>query len=177
MVDGAQTDEPRLISPALLEPGERLVLEIKPSLLMLVVVSYRTLFWAAMLAMVNMYVDGDRLLFPGARFTIGAIAVGGGLLRVALAGLDWLGRIYVLTDRRLIRQRGFIHVNVFECELSRIQNTYLDFTWEQRLLGLGTLMFLTAGTAGVEAAWAYVDAPLQVHARVREALAHQHGSD
>ena len=161
---------PRLISPALLRPDEHLLLELKPSLLMIVLVSYRTLFWAALLAVVNMYVDADRLVGSGARLAVGAVAVGGGLLRVLLASLDWIGRIYVLTDRRVIRQRGFVNVNVFECDLSRLQNTYLNFTWEQRLLGLGTLAFVTAGTGGVEALWAHVEHPLQVHARVREAL-------
>ena len=160
----------RLISPSLLQADEQLIPELKPSLLMIPLVSYRTLFWAVMLAMVNAYMDADRFLFAGARLTIAAIVVGGGLLRVGLAGLDWLGRIYVLTDRRIIRQRGFINVNVFECELSRIQNTYLGFTWEQRLLGLGTLAFLTAGTGGVEALWAHVDHPIQVHAQVKDAL-------
>ena len=92
------------------------------------------------------------------------------MLKVTIAVLVWLSRIYVLTDRRIIRQRGILHVNVFECALDRVQNTYLDFTWEQRLLGLGTIAFLTAGTAQVEAAWAYVADPLRRHREIVEAV-------
>jgi len=170
MTHDTDPSTPLLINPDLLGPDEQVVLELKPSLLMVLVVSYRTLFWAALLAVVNAYMDADRVLFPGARLGIGIVAVGAGLLRLVLAGFDWLGRIYVLTDRRVIRQRGVIHVNVFECELSRLQNTYLDFTWEQRLTGLGTLVFLTAGTGDVEAVWAHVEHPLRVHARVKKVL-------
>ena len=160
----------RLLTPALLEPGESIRMELKPAVAMILIACYRTVFWAAMLVVVNEYVQPDRLLFPGARLVVAVVAVGGAMLKVTIAALDWFSRIYVLTDRRIIRQRGILHVNVFESPLTRIQNTYLDFTWEQRLLGLGTIAFLTAGTAQVEAAWACVADPLRLHREIVGAI-------
>ena len=162
-------DGPRLLTPALLQPGERIQVELKPALAMVLVVCYRTIFWGVMLVVANEYVNPDRYIV-GARLAVAIVAVGGTLAWVAVAVLDWFSRVYVLTDRRIIRQRGILNVNVFECELDRIQNTYLDFTWEQRLLGLGTISFLTSGTNQIEAAWAHVGAPMALHRRVAQAV-------
>lgn len=167
---GERPEQARLLPEALLQPGESVRIETKPALAMILIACYRTVFWGVMLLVVNEWVQPDRMLFAGARLTVAAVAVGGVALRVALAVLDWLGRVYVLTDRRLIRQRGILHVNVFECPLDRIQNTYLDFTWQERLLGLGTIVFMTAGSGQAEAAWAYVWRPLELHRQIVEAV-------
>ena len=87
-------------------------------------------------------------------------------LRLVWQFVDWLSRVYVLTDQRIIRVRGVLRVSVFECRLAQIQQTDLLFTLRERLFGLGTLGFSTAGTAFTDAYWTMVAQPLDVHEKV-----------
>ena len=99
------------------------------------------------------------------------------IIRVLVAFMQWLGRIYVLTDRRVLRVKGVLRVDVFQCNLTRIQNTSLSLTLTERLLGLGTVFFATAGTGGSEAAWLMITRPAEVHEIVAEYVrrAQRHG--
>ena len=98
----------------------------------------------------------------------GAVALGAA--RVGFALLQWVARLYVLTNRRVLRLMGILNIDLFECPLTKIQNTYLTLAWYERLTGLGTIAFATAGTGGIEASWAYVNHPLEVHERIRSAI-------
>jgi len=179
----AQDAPSGLLPDELLQPGERVLLECKPAPAMILVESYRTVLLGVLLVIANEVTRPDRWLFDEARLVVAGIAAGGVLLRLGIALLDWLSRSYVLTDRRIIRQRGILQVNVFECRLDRIQNTYLVFPLAQRLFGMGTIVLATAGTGQPEAAWYCLGRPLEVHqdvvraiSRAREAEAPPDGS-
>ena len=84
--------------------------------------------------------------------------------------LDWANRLYVLTDRRVIRRRGILQVDVFEARLDRIQQTNVLQLVRERMLGLGTVAFATAGTGTLDALWEAVPEPFTVHAEVSKAI-------
>jgi uncharacterized membrane protein YdbT with pleckstrin-like domain len=91
-------------------------------------------------------------------------------LRLGIGFLQWASRLYVLTNRRVMRIRGVFNVDIFECPLTRIQNTFLSLALHERITRLGTIGFATAGTAAVEARWVNVPNPLEVHEKVRRAI-------
>jgi len=93
-----------------------------------------------------------------------------GAARLVFATLQWASCLFVLTNRRIMRLSGVMNVDVFECPLTKIQQTYLSLVWYERLTRLGTLAFATAGTGGVESTWLHVNDPLEVHERVRSAI-------
>jgi uncharacterized membrane protein YdbT with pleckstrin-like domain len=103
---------------------------------------------------------------------------GGGRLAVVVAGarlawaiLEWVSRLYVLTNHRVMRIRGVFYVELFECALSRLQNTYATFSPLERLSRTGTITFQTAaGGPGGTASWRIVSRPLEVHEKLREAI-------
>src|SRR5690606_16809776 len=66
-----------------------------------------------------------------------ALALAGARLGFGL--LQWVSRLYVLTNRRIMRLRGIFNVDLFECQLNKIQNTYLRATWYEKLAGLGSI--------------------------------------
>ena len=78
--------------------------------------------------------------------------------------------MYVLTDRRVIRIKGVLRVQVFETPLKQIQHTNVFFSVRERLFGLGTLTFATAGTAVIEAMWVMVARPLEIHRKVIQTM-------
>ena len=101
-------------------------------------------------------------------------AFGFGLVTIALRllyqFLDWANRLYVLTDRRIMRRRGILQVDFFEARLDRIQQTSVLQLVRERMFGLGTIAFATAGTSTLDALWEAVADPFEVHSEVTRAI-------
>jgi hypothetical protein len=158
-----------LLPAELLQPGETIILLLKPSVWFIVLAPLATL--AILLAVtIGLAILGSKGLLgvTGAELSVlGMVLIG---LRLMWQFLEWLSRVYVLTDRRVIRVMGVLRVQVFETRLQQIEQTELLLSLRERLFGLGTIAFATAGTAMVEAAWVMVPQPLEVHQRVVETL-------
>lgn len=92
------------------------------------------------------------------------------LLRLGWQSAEWYCRVYVLTDRRIIRRMGVLRVSVFETPLKQIQHTSVFVRLRERLFGLGTIGFATAGSDVFEAFWVMIRRPFAVHRRVLETI-------
>ena len=92
------------------------------------------------------------------------------ILRVIWKVLDWANRIYVLTDRRVIRRRGVILLSIVEAPLRRIQHSAIYARFLERIFGLGTIGFATAGSGGFEVVWELIGVPVEIHARILAAI-------
>ena len=173
----AQTQSTETVNPNiddilpsdLLCESETVIFAIKPSLWTIVFLSFRTVVVALV---VTLAVLGLKHLLPLNRYAgyivqLCGVAVLG---RVGFAVLQWASRSYVLTDRRVIRIRGVFTIDIFQCALGKIQNTFLTLTLPQRLLGIGSIAFTTAGTGGIEAIWRHCAAPLKVHQQLIKTL-------
>jgi membrane protein YdbS with pleckstrin-like domain len=158
-----------LLPAHLLDDNEIIILAIKPSLWFILFRSFRWLVAMALVMVVGLWTasHGGWYLRP-AVVVQGTIALAGA--RVGFGALQWVSRLYVLTNRRIMRLTGILNVDLFECPLTKIQNTNLTLTWYERLFGLGTILFATAGTGGIEASWTNVNNPLELHERVRSAI-------
>ncbi|MBM4019122.1 MAG: PH domain-containing protein [Planctomycetes bacterium] len=155
---------PRIIAPTLLLPAEIIVMELKPSLWYVAFVSLPVA--AAGLALAILALTTTDLPESLRRWgiVIGVWATG---LRVALGFLQWLGRTYVLTDRRIITQVGVVNVSVETAGLEDIENTFVGQAAAQRLLGIGTLFFrLASAVRCATLSWDHVPRPAEVHAKV-----------
>ena len=91
-------------------------------------------------------------------------------LRLLWGFLDWANRLYVLTDRRVVRRRGILQVDLFEARLDRIQQTSVLQLVRERTFGLGTIAFATAGTGTLDAVWEAVGDPFRIHGEVARAI-------
>ncbi len=159
-----------LLPPELIQDNEIIILLLKPSLWYVLLESARFLLamTAVLLAAVWVYRQGYSLPF-GPR-DLAMLGIGLGTARVCWQFLEWLSRVYVLTDRRVIRVKGVIEVQVFETNLQQVQHTYTTFSFKERLFGLGSIGFTTAGTGHVDAAWVMLDRPLEIHQTLVRAL-------
>ncbi len=157
-----------LLPAHLLNGDEIVILAVKPSLWFIVFTSARWLLGLLVVALLAGWI-GQRFPFLNRPLIIqGTVALGAA--RVGLAMLQWVSRLYVLTNRRVMRIRGILNIDLFECPLTKIQNTYVTLAWYERLTRLGTIAFATAGTAVIEACWTHVNNPLELHERVRSAI-------
>jgi len=92
------------------------------------------------------------------------------VLRLAWQFLEWLSRIYVLTDRRVIRRMGVLRVFTFETPLKHVQHTQLSHLLRERLFGLGTVSFTTSGTDVPEAYWVMLARPAAIHRKIVQTI-------
>ncbi len=154
-----------LLPPELLQPSEIIVLLLKPSPWFILLASLASLAAIGLATTAALAIQRFQPIGL-TREQIMLAGIGLAALRLSWQFLEWLSRVYVLTDQRVIRVRGVIRISVFEAPLHRIQHTNLDFSLRERLFFLGTILFSTAGTGFPEAAWSMVANPLDVHQTV-----------
>jgi uncharacterized membrane protein YdbT with pleckstrin-like domain len=154
----------------LLQPGETVILLLRPSVLFVPLASIQSLLAIALATFFLAWLDQRVPHLPGTDRMFIAVGVLCGILRLIWQVLEWATRLYVLTDRRIIRRRGVIRVSVFECPLSSVQQTAVLQSLRERVCLLGTLCFATAGAASFIALWEFVAKPFEVQRTVAEAI-------
>jgi uncharacterized membrane protein YdbT with pleckstrin-like domain len=162
---GAVLAVPSAVPAHLLDGDEIICFAIKPSPWFVLLVSLR---WIVLAVVVGLLAD-SRWAPAHLRWYLWQSAVWIAALRLGWAVLEWVSRLYVLTDRRAVRIRGVFNVELFECPLSRIQDTYVSLSIAERLTRIGTVTFRTASGGG-GASWRMVSRPLEVHEKLREAI-------
>ena len=98
-------------------------------------------------------------------------------IAAVIAGLTlvigWLRRVstkYLITTQRLRISRGIVSKKVQETRLERVQNVNYEQGVLDRLLGVGTVDFDTAGTDDSEFRFEWVNDPEQVVRAVDQAV-------
>ena len=159
-------------SPAvarLLSDGEIVLMGIRPSLWFVVLWSLGALLFILGLVLVLAWLS--RLPAIGwtevQAYGLGLVLTG---IRLGWQFLDWANRLYILTDRRIIRRRGVFQVDIFEARLDRIQQTSVLQMVRERIFGLGSIAFATAGNNTLNAVWEVVRDPHQVQKAVADAI-------
>lgn len=159
-----------MLPAELLQPSEIIILLLKPSPLFIILSCAGFLIGVLALASLGLLLinAGHAIGIERRELILAAMAVC--FLRLCWQFLEWLSRVYVLTDLRVIRVQGVLRVQVFETPLKKVQHTHTLFSIRERLFNLGTISFATAGTGFVEAAWQMVARPLEVHRIVVQTL-------
>lgn len=83
--------------------------------------------------------------------------------RVAVAALQWASRHYVLTNRRVMRFRGILTVDVSQCLLKRVSAVDLQATGPQRALRIGSIRLSSLDEPPAVVGWECVARPAEVH--------------
>jgi dephospho-CoA kinase len=82
---------------------------------------------------------------------------------------------YELTPTHVRATHGVFSRFTVEIPLGRVQHSVMSKKLTERLAGVGTLGFASAGTDSIEAVWLSVDEPERVLERVRAAIARANG--
>jgi membrane protein YdbS with pleckstrin-like domain len=153
----------------LLEQDEVIILLLRPSLWYVPLAALASLGLIALATFALAYMS--RLPWAGWN-DVQVFALGAGLvaLRLGWQVMEWMSRVYVLTDRRIIVRAGVLRVTVFQAPLKNIQHTAMFSGMRERLFGLGTVAFATAGSDTFDALWVMLRNPHHVHRTVIEAV-------
>lgn len=153
----------------LVDQDEVIILLIRPSLWYVLLQSFGSLVFIALVTFALAYMS--RLPWTNWNdMQVFALGVGLSALRLGWQMLEWMSRAYVLTDRRVITRGGVIRTVVVQAPLKNIQHTAMFASLRERVTGLGTIGFATAGSDSFESLWLMVRTPQQVHKAVVEAI-------
>ena len=154
---------------AALGPDETVILFLRPSLLYIPLSSLGTLVAAAIVGLALAYLSH----FPWIGWSESHAAFIGvtiATLRLGWAAIDWWFHLYALTDRRILARYGVVRTALYEAPLTRIQNTIMVQSLRERIFGLGTIGFATAGRGTFDAFWVTLASPAEVHRTVLDAI-------
>ena len=170
-------DTPELTAPPItqalpagfVDDDEVVILLLRPSMLYIPLASLSGLLVIAVVTLALMYL-GRLVGMPGTDTVAFGLGVAGGIARLAWQGLEWWSRLYVLTDRRVLRRKGVLRPTVFEAKLCDIQHTSVFRRLRERTCGLGSIGFASAGSEVFNAFWVMIRQPFAVHRTVVEAI-------
>jgi hypothetical protein len=77
--------------------------------------------------------------------------------------LQWASRLYVLTNRRVLRFEGVLKVSVAECRLKQIGDVDVRPSWLGRGIRLGSIHMRPADEDARAIVWADVARPQEIH--------------
>lgn len=131
-----------LLAGHILRDGETVVMILKPSLWFIVLGALR--FAAAALIGIlaaKLWISPKAALRA---LEIGIFLVSG---RLMWATLQWMGRLYILTDWRVIRLAGVFHIDIFDCPLRRVSQVRGWAPFKERIFGVGSIEIAAADGA------------------------------
>jgi hypothetical protein len=152
----------------MLDKDEIVEFSIKPSLWFIAIVSARFVLLVGVLAAIVGVVARD----SGTQLAAYAVALAvlAALLRIVVASLQWASRVYMLTNRRVMRFSGVLTVNVTECLLKQIKQTNLRLDAVQRRLRLGSICMTPAAERQPVVVWDHVARAGEIYERVIRAI-------
>ena len=164
-----------VLAERILHDGEVVILTVKPSGWFVLLCSLPVLTPLAVVAGGAFFIQIALGYFSG---TVGlmvllgcSVAAGTQLL---LASFRWLGRLYVLTNQRVLRLRGVVRVDVYECPLNRISEVDVQCASFERIFALGSMEFAIDGKVTAEPGWINIAHPNEVAEEVRRAIRRTH---
>ena len=164
----ATVEKSRAAQLELLDDNEIIELSIKPSLWFVAIVSLRFVaFVAIIVAIVLLTTPATGSIWPVYILPSAILAC---LARVVFASLQWASRVYVLTNRRVMRLSGVVTVEVTDCLLKRVTSTNLELGTLPRLLGLGSIHITPVGENQKPVIWEYVAPAGDIYAKLVRAI-------
>lgn len=156
-----------LLTGHVLQDGEVILLILKPSFWFIILSSLR---WAAMIAiaLVTAKIYDESLPGKNGMYLEAGIFVLAG--RLMFAVLQWMSRLYVLTDMRILRLSGIFSPEIYDCPLRKVAGTRLTFTTRERLLGLGSVEIVSAQAECGATQWQTIAKPRLMHEQIVAAI-------
>jgi uncharacterized membrane protein YdbT with pleckstrin-like domain len=163
-----EAPEAQAVPVNLLEGDEVVLLAVKPSGWFVPLISWPVLMGAVLLGVGAIALE--EFFHRGTAQPVLLICVAAACLRMMIGCFQWAGRLYVLTNKRLMRVRGILNVDVFTCPLRQISDVARTASLIENLLGVGGLHFTVSGQPSPQGSWLYVSRPAEVEEIINNAL-------
>jgi len=155
-----------LLTGHILRDGEVVMLILKPSLWFIAFGSMRFVALGLIACIAaSLWINNSQVV-ASIVYTATFVVAG----RVMWAVLQWMGRLYVLTDLRVIRLSGVFSVEIFDCALRKVATTRMTQTFRERLWRLGSIEIVPSDEAYPPNVWQTVRRPEEVHRIVQSTI-------
>ena len=161
----AATSIATLITRHIVRDGEIILLTIKPSLW--------TIFFAtlpavglAVITMIGARLWAQHHVHIGVE--IGMMLIAG---RAAWAVLSWMGKLYLLTDMRIVRITGVFTPQIHDIPLRKVARTRLTASIRERLWRLGSIEIIPESDHWPWSVWQTIPHPCRIDETIRRAVA------
>jgi hypothetical protein len=156
-----------LLTGHILRDGEIVLLVLKPSVWFVVLTMLRSAA-AAFIVMIAAVVFDPQMPGPARIYVeVGTVFL---VARFTVALLQWMSRLYILTDLRIVRISGVFTLTIFDCPLRKVARTRMLYTMRERLLRLGTIEIIPSDETYPIGAWQTIAKPLVVHDQIVAAV-------
>lgn len=155
-----------------LEGDEIVQLLLKPSLWYIAVVSWRWI--VGMLLLEACVLIASQQGWTGLHTRLFQVGLLLGSGRVGFGALQWSRRLYVLTNRRVMRVTGVFRPDLRSCLLTRIGAVTVRKSSWQHVLGLGSVLIRPADERLPAVNWNFVPRPKEVRELLEQAIGRSH---
>jgi hypothetical protein len=152
-----------LLTAHILRDGEIVLLILKPSLWFILLSSLR--FIAIMLILIIAAKVFDPQL-PGRYREYAEVGVSMISGRLIWATMQWMGRLYILTDLRVLSLWGVFNIEVFDCPLRKVARTRLVRHFLDRVVGVGSIEIIPQDESSPFGLWQTVARPKLVREQI-----------
>ena len=153
-----------LLSRHVLRDGETILLILKPSLW--------TILFNTLPAIAIALIVAIGTSLTSARHTHIGVEVGLMLvsLRAAWAILSWSGRVYLLTEMRVLKISGVFNAQIHDIPLRKIARTRLTKSMHERIWRLGSIEIIPESDQWPWSVWQTIPRPGDAHDTIRRAI-------
>jgi Bacterial PH domain len=155
---------------AALDSDEIIQLSLKPSRWMIGLASWKFVAGCGLAATALALLGSNGLLAASVSAYAANAFLAAGVGRVLVAALQWASRVYVLTNRRVIRFSGVLSVEVTDCPLARITRAQLSSSLSQAVVRLGTIRFVPVDDVLPTVRWEHLSRPAATYEIVVRAI-------
>lgn len=165
VVPPATTSVATLLTRHILRDGEVIQLILKPSLWTIVFATLPAV-GVALIVMISTCIWLPHHVHI-------AVEIGSMLIacRAAWAVLTWAGRLYLLTDLRIVRIAGVFSPQIHDIPLRKVARTRLTAGFRERLCRLGSIEIIPESEQWPWSVWQTLAQPQWVHEAVQKAIA------
>jgi len=165
---GLAVEAADLVPAERLENGEVVILAVKPSRWLPLLVSWPVMALAVIVAAAA-YVADKLSATAGNEEVVALLCLAVACTRITVGCFQWLGRLYVLTDRRVMCLRGVFRQDCWYCPLRGVRQVHLSASPPERLFAVGSLLFECPDDPRANGHWMYLADPEEVLRIVQEA--------
>ena len=154
-----------------IQGGEEIVLTLRPSPWFILLYPIRMIVVLAIIATLLSIVGSmfDKLGIGQRPLSsiIWLAAAGIAVVSMSWSVLEWRFRVYILTTRRVLTFSGVVRRTQFETSLVHLRQTMIHVSVGERCVGVGSLLFATAGTAYYDTSWTMLSDPAGAQRKVQ----------
>lgn len=162
----------------LLSDGEEILLATRPSAWSIVLTSWPWIVLgggSVVLLLLVTHLAG--LEAEGRHRPLAALLMIVVLIRLVLASVAWAGKLYLVTNLRLLTARGLTRPEVDGVPLVHLRDVSLCISPGERVLGLGSLLVevVAQGSPMREVVWQHLSNPRRIQALIEDAASRAQG--